>query len=56
MISYFGSDGNYGDAVGIVVVDTSTWTEDDWDAIESAPDYRRAVTALSIAKTHDRTD
>lgn len=46
---YFAIDGNYGDAESIVIVDTSTWDEDDWAAIEYAPEGRRAEIARAIA-------
>lgn len=48
-MTYFAMDGNYGDAHGLVVIDTSTWTDSDWDEIESAGDYMRIVVALEIA-------
>lgn len=49
MASYFGKDGNYGDAENIVIVDTSDWTEDDWQMIDEAGDTDRASVALGIA-------
>lgn len=49
-ISYFGLDGNYGDAVGLVVVDTSKFTADHWDEIDDASDSARGFIALSIAR------
>ncbi len=50
--SYFAIDGNYGNADGIVIVETSDWSEDDWSAIEMAGDADRASVAYALAK-HD---
>jgi len=46
---YFASDGNYGDAEGLVVIDTTSWTADEWDIIENTPDDRRAAVASSFS-------
>jgi hypothetical protein len=51
--TYFALDGNYGDADGIVIVDTSTWSEEDWQAIDEAGDSDRASVALALAKSDD---
>lgn len=48
-MTYFAMDGNYGDAHGTIIIDTSAWTADDWDAIESASDHDRIVVATTIA-------
>ena len=52
MITYFGIDGNYGDATGLVVVDTSKFTARDFDTIDEAPDDERGFVALSIAREY----
>lgn len=52
MLSYFGLDGNYGDASGLVVVDTSRFTSSDWDLVDSASDDERGFVAMSIAKEY----
>jgi len=49
MSTYFAMDGNYGDAHGTIIIDTSTWSQENWDAIEMASDYDRIVVALEIA-------
>ena len=51
--TYFALDGNYGDADGIVIVDTSGWTEDDWTAIDEVGDSDRANLAYALAKSDD---
>ena len=45
---YFAKDGNYGDALGLVVVDTSEWTEQDWVLIDEAIDDERPEIAEQI--------
>jgi hypothetical protein len=47
---YFASDGNYGPADGLVVVDTTWWSDTDWEVIEEAKESHRAVVAWAIAR------
>lgn len=49
MATYFAHDGSYGPAGGIVVIDTSAWSQDDWDQIEEATDMERLAIAIGIA-------
>lgn len=53
VLHYFALDGNYGNADGIVIVDTSDWSEDDWSAIEMAGDSDRASVAYALAKSDE---
>jgi hypothetical protein len=46
--TYFALDGNYGEAQGMVVIDTTKWSEDDWTQIENAGDSERAQVALDL--------
>jgi len=48
MHTYFAMDGNYGDAEKFLVVDTSSWDDDDWAAIEYAKDEERLEIARQI--------
>jgi len=48
--SYFAADGNYGSADGMVVVDTTTWSEEDWTQVEEASDSERAQVALDLTR------
>ena len=50
-IHYFAEDGNYGSADGLVIVDTSDWTEDEWEIIDGALDCDRPIIARSLSKT-----
>lgn len=45
---YFSADGNYGDAESLTVVDTSNWTNEDWDTIDETVDYQRVIVARQI--------
>lgn len=45
---YFSIDGNYGSADGLVVVDTSAWTAEEWSIIEETPDSDRAGVAKQL--------
>lgn len=54
VLHYFALDGNYGNADGIVIVDTSDWSEDDWSAIEMAGDSDRASVAYALAKSDEK--
>jgi hypothetical protein len=49
MNHYFADDGNYGDANGLVVIDTALFTDEDWTLIEEASDWQRASIARDIA-------
>ena len=42
-LHYFAEDGNYGSAEGLIVVDSSTFTEEEWEEIESLPDNDRIL-------------
>jgi hypothetical protein len=50
MGTYFATDGNYGTAHGLIVLNTEQFTEADWQAIEEASDNERATTAQAIAE------
>lgn len=58
MTTYFATDGNYGNADGIVIVDTSDWSEENWTAIDEVGDADRANLAYTLANpaccTHDQ--
>jgi len=46
---YFATDGNYGDASQMVVLNTDNWTEADWVLLDETIDYDRAQVALDIS-------
>ena len=45
MKHYFAEDGNYGDGESILIIDTDGWTDEMWEAIDSACDNDRIVIA-----------
>lgn len=49
MKHYFATDGNYGDAENILVVDTDNFTNEDWIAISEELDYYRTDLVREIA-------
>jgi hypothetical protein len=49
-LTYFATDGSYGDASDLAIVDTSEFTEEDWEAIEAEHDWHKPGTAEAIAK------
>lgn len=53
MDSYFAKDGNYGNASELIVVDTSSWSDDDWDELELACDCDRPALAQMITERNE---
>ena len=49
-LTYFAADGSYGDAAGLVIIDTRAWSPEDWEAVESVNDWNRTTVAHNIAK------
>jgi hypothetical protein len=49
-LTYFAADGSYGDAHGIIILDTRAWSEDDWTRIEYATNDNRSSVAITIAQ------
>jgi hypothetical protein len=50
MKHYFATDGNYGDAEDLVVIDTDLFTEEDWTSISEELDNYRSHYAKIILK------
>jgi len=48
-LHYFAEDGSYGDASNLEVIDTSEWTEKEWEEVEEASDSTRVYIASYIA-------
>jgi hypothetical protein len=51
---YFAADGNFGEIHGLVVCDTESWTEEDWQQVENASDNERASVALAISNSKEQ--
>lgn len=45
---YFSSDGSYGTADEMTILDTEDWTDEDWELIEFSTDMERSSVAQSI--------
>ena len=52
-LSYFSPDGNYGSAEGYVVMETTWWTDIDWEIIEEASDEHRPMVARLITESYE---
>jgi len=52
-LSYFAEDGSYGNAVGLMVLDTTKWTALDWEIIDSVSDNERPTVARLIAESYE---
>lgn len=50
--AFFAMDGSYGDALGMVVIDVSAWSYDDWRRVADASDSERLDLAIEIAVGH----
>jgi len=48
-LTYFAADGSYGDAAGLVIIDTRAWNNDQWDAVDTAHDRDRVSIAIQTA-------
>lgn len=46
--TFFASDGSYGDADGIVLIDTTNWTFLEWEEIANMTDSDRYEFALAL--------
>lgn len=49
-LSYFALDGNYGDASGLTIIDTTSWTEEDFSHLDGVSDHNKAMAARAIAE------
>jgi len=48
--TYVTTDGSYGNALGMVVVDTSRWTDEDWDELDAAASRHSGAAAPLVAQ------
>ena len=51
---YIANDGSYGDADGIVILDTAGWTGDDWKAFNEAVEDDDSFQMMDIAEDINR--
>jgi hypothetical protein len=52
-LSYFAEDGNYGNAGGMTIMETTHWTELDWEIIEQVSDEHRPVVARLLTESYE---
>jgi hypothetical protein len=48
-LTYFATDGNYGNAGGLTVVDTSAWTDLDFELLDGVRDELRPTAGRTIS-------
>jgi hypothetical protein len=51
---FFTPDGDHGEAEGGCIIDTSKWTEEEWDLVTYSPDDHRCKIAALIEKANGR--
>ena len=51
-LTYVSPDGSYGSAEGLVIVDTSKWTDSDWNQLEWAMDENMPKVAMEITEKY----
>lgn len=52
-LSYFAEDGNYGDASGILVMETTHFSELDWQMLDECSDSQRTSVARLIVESYE---
>jgi hypothetical protein len=53
---YFSPDGNFGDAEGLVVLQTIAWTNQDWEELEDVHESERWTKAEEIASRYPKLE
>ena len=48
-LSYFASDGSWGDAAGLTIIDTTAWTEDDHEKLNGVSDENLPDAAIAVS-------
>lgn len=52
-LNYFAEDGNYGDADGLTIMETTHWDKTDWAIIEGASDWARPEIARILTESYE---
>jgi len=52
-LSYFAEDGAYGDASGILVMETTHFSELDWQMLQDCSDEQRTAVARLIVESYE---
>jgi len=53
-LAYFAEDGSYGDAKNLRIIDTSEFTEEEWEIISNANDILRHKLAFVIYMSKEK--
>jgi hypothetical protein len=53
-LSYFTEDGSYGNADGILVMDTTVWSDLDWEIIDRVLGSERSRVARLLAESYEQ--
>lgn len=53
VLSYFAEDGSYGSADGLVIMETTHWSELDWEIVESVNEWNRPVVARLLTESYE---
>jgi hypothetical protein len=51
-LAYFATDGSFGDASELEILDVSKWSEADWNEVQDEADEYRIATARLIAQRY----
>jgi hypothetical protein len=52
-LHYFAEDGNYGNADGLTIMETTHWDETDWAIIEAASEWARPEVARVLTESYE---
>jgi len=52
-LTYFAGDGSYGSADSLTVMETTLWSDLDWQLIDEASDEARATVARLITESYE---
>jgi hypothetical protein len=52
-LNYFAEDGNYGNADGLTIMETTHWDDTDWAIIESASEWARPEVARVLTESYE---
>ena len=52
-LHYFAEYGNYGNADGLTIMETTHWDETDWAIIEAASDWARPEVARVLTESYE---
>lgn len=55
-LAYFAADGNYGNAAGLTVMETTNWEEVDWEIIEATSDEHRPAVSKLITESYENRE